>query len=74
MSMEGAGRCQCDEGAGAAHVQGKAERVGTVQPGEEKARGDRINVYGRLKGGNGEAGARLIAAEPADRTRGHEHR
>jgi len=34
-----------DQGTGASNIEGDAERAGTVQPAEEKAQGDLINVY-----------------------------
>ena len=53
---------------------GKAERAGTVQPGEEKAQGDLIHVYKYRMGGNEEDGARLFPVMPSARTRGSEHK
>ena len=42
-------------------LQGEAERVGTVQPGEKKTQEDLTNMYKCLMGGNKEDGARLFA-------------
>jgi len=39
-----------DEGTGVPAIQGEAERDGTVQPGEEKAERDLINVFKYLMG------------------------
>jgi len=50
----------------------KAERAGTVQPGEEKAQGDLINVYKFLKGGCREDRASHFSVVPW-RTRGSVH-
>jgi len=48
--------------------------VRTVQPGEEKARGDLMNVHKYLKGGWKQDGARLISVVAYDRTRGNGHK
>ncbi|KAK4809428.1 hypothetical protein QYF61_009703, partial [Mycteria americana] len=59
-----------DEGTGAPVLCGKAERAATAQPGEEKARGDLINVYQYPKGGCKEDRDRLFPC----RTRGNGHK
>ncbi|KAK4819766.1 hypothetical protein QYF61_011366, partial [Mycteria americana] len=41
----------CRESSKASVIQGEAEKVGTVQPGEENAQGDLIYVYKYLMGG-----------------------
>ncbi|KAK4819773.1 LOW QUALITY PROTEIN: hypothetical protein QYF61_011373 [Mycteria americana] len=56
------------------HKDRKAERPGTVQPGEEKAQGDLINVCKYLKRGCKENGARLFSLVPSGRTRGSGHK
>ena len=57
-----------DEGTRASLLRGEAERAGTVQPGEERARGDPVSVCEYLKGGRTEDGARLFPAVPSYRT------
>lgn len=42
---------------------------GAVQPGEEEAQGDFINVHKYLKGGYKQDGARLFSVMPSDRAR-----
>ncbi|KAK4824359.1 hypothetical protein QYF61_013694 [Mycteria americana] len=49
-------------------------RAGTVQPREEKARRDLINVYKYLEGGCKEDRARLFSVVPSNRARGSGHR
>lgn len=49
-------------------------RAGSIQPGEEKACGDLINVYTYLKGGGRENGARLLCSGVSDRIRGDRHK
>ncbi|KAK4830044.1 hypothetical protein QYF61_008382 [Mycteria americana] len=55
-------------------LRGQAERAGTVQLGEEKARGHLINVYKYLKGGYTAYGARLFPVVPNNRTRDNGHK
>jgi len=49
-------------------------KAGAVQPGEEKALEDLINVYIYLTGVSKEGKARLFAVVPSDRTRGSGHK
>ena len=49
-----------DQRAGAALLQGLAERCGALQPGEEKARGNLILAFQYLKGAYGKAGEGLF--------------
>lgn len=60
-----------DNEATRALLQGKADRAGMVQPGEEEAQGDLINVCKQLKGGCKETGARLFTVVLSARTRGN---
>lgn len=48
---------------------GKAQRAGTVQPGEEKAQRDLINVSEYLQGGCKADRDRLLSVMPSTRTR-----
>ena len=65
---------QDSERPGAPLVCGKAVRAGTVQPGEEEAQGDFIDVYKYLKEGFKEDGGRLSSVVYSDRTRGNGHK
>ena len=65
-----------DEGTGTSDIRGEAERAGTVQPGEEKAQGNLINVHKYLIGGrerNKEDRAKLLVA-PIEKTRSNRHK
>lgn len=55
--------------AGASSICGEAERAETLQPGEEKARGNLIHLIE----GSEEEGARLFSLVPTDRTKGNGH-
>lgn len=48
-------------------------RAGTLQPEEEKAQGDLLNVFIYLMGKSEEDRARLFSVVSSDRTRGNEH-
>lgn len=50
-----------------------SERAEIVQPGEEKAQGDLINIYKHLNGGCKEDRARLFSVVPSVRTGGSGH-
>lgn len=51
-----------------------AETAEPVQPGEERARGDPVNISKYLKGGHKEGRARLFSGVPSGRTRDTGHR
>ena len=59
-----------DDRAGAPLLWGKAERVGAVQPGEEKAAGDLIAAFQYFKGPYKKDGDRLFIKACCNRTRG----
>ena len=59
-----------DQGAGAPPLRGQAERIGVVQPGEEKAPGRPYSGLPVVKGGYGKAEEGLFIRECRDRTRG----
>ena len=65
---------QDGQGTGASPLRGKAERLGFVQPGEEKTEGDFINTYKYLTGGCQDDGTRLFSVVPYDRTRVNGHK
>lgn len=52
----------------------RAERAGTVQPGEEMSQGDLVNVYTYLMGGSKEYRVRIFTVLPSQRTRGSRHK
>ena len=60
-----------DPRAGASLLWGKAEKVGAVQPEEEKAAGDLIAAFQHLMGAYEKHGHRLFSWGCYDRTRGN---
>ena len=60
-----------DHRAGVPLLQGQARRVGAVQPGEEKARGDLIAAFQYLTGAYRKDGEGLFTRVCSDRTRGN---
>lgn len=60
-----------NQGTGASFIWGKAERVRTAQPGEEKTHGGCYHSVSKWLLGETEGeGARLFSVAPSERTRG----
>lgn len=59
---------------GASFQWWKVARAGNVQPREEQAQGDLLNVYKYLQEGCKADGARLLSVMPSARARGHGHK
>lgn len=56
------------------NIQGEAKRAATIQPGEEKAQRDPINMCNKhLMGVSKEDGARLFPVVSSERRRGKGH-
>jgi len=59
-----------DQQDGTPLLRGKAERVGVVQPGEEKLQEDLVAAFQYLKGTYRKAGEGFFTRECSNRTRG----